>query len=270
MKKIFTLLTLALVFLGVRNEASAFFGRKKSGENTIRIGATPVPHAEILEVVKGQLAEAGYDLDIVEFTDYVTPNISLNDGALDANFFQHKPYLEAFSADRGLDLAVAGKVHVEPLGLYSEKIKDLADLPVGATIAIPNDPSNGARALILLENAGLIGINPEAGLKATEFDITDNPKGLKFKALEAAQLPRVLRDVDAAIINGNYALESDLNPVEDSILLEGADSPYSNIVAVKAGNQTDPKIAALIRALQSQEVKEFILGKYSGGVVPAF
>ena len=270
MKKFITLLTLAVLFLGVNEKGLAFFGRKKVSENTIKVGATPVPHAEILELVKDELKEKGYDLEIVEFTDYVTPNISLNDGGLDANYFQHVPYLEAFSSDRNLDLVSAGTVHVEPLGLYSEKVKSLSDLPEGATIAIPNDPSNGARALILLEEAGLIVVDPTAGLKATEHDITSNPNGYKFRALEAAQLPRVLRDVDAAIINGNYALESNLNPVEDSILLEGAESPYANIVAVKNGNETDPKIEALLKALQSEKVKEYILANYKGGVVPAF
>lgn len=270
MKKLLSLLSLGVLFLGVNQEGEAFFGRKKSDENTIKVGATPVPHTEILEEVRDDLEAKGYKLEIVEFTDYVTPNISLNDGALDANYFQHLPYMESFASDRGLDIVSAGNVHVEPLGLYSEKYENIKELPEGATIAIPNDPSNGARALILLEDEGLIELDPKAGLKATEFDITSNPKGYKFKALEAAQLPRVLRDVDAAVINGNYALESGLNPVEDSLLLEGAESPYANIIAVKAGDEKSEKVKALIEVLQSEEVKEFILGKYNGGVVPAF
>lgn len=271
MKKLFKLLTLgaltaALLGCGGSKEEST----GTTADNKIKVGATPVPHAEILEVVKEDLAEKGFELEIIEFTDYVTPNISLNDGALDANYFQHVPYLESFSSDRGLDLVAAGTVHVEPIGLYSETLVSIEELHPGSTIAIPNDPSNGGRALILLEDAGLIEIDPAAGLNATEFDITSNPKNLKFKALEAAQLPRVLRDVDAAIINGNYALESNLNPVEDSILLEGAESPYANVVAVKAGNETSEKTKALLEALQSDKVKEFIDEKYNGGVVSAF
>lgn len=259
------ILTVALVGCGGSKDTAGDTANKK-----IKVGATPVPHAEILEVVKEDLADKGYDLEIVEFTDYVTPNISLNDGALDANFFQHVPYLESFSKDRGLELISAGTVHVEPIGLYSETLISLEELHPGSTIAIPNDPSNGGRALILLEDAGLIEIDPAAGLNATEYDITSNPKNLKFKALEAAQLPRVLKDVDAAIINGNYALESNLNPVEDSILIEGADSPYANIVAVKAGNETNEKTKALLEVLQSEKVKKFIDEKYNGGVVSAF
>ncbi len=269
MKKLLLTFVVLSVFLSTKFDTYAFFG-KKDKSKVITVGATPVPHAEILEVVKDDLKEKGYDLEVVEFTDYVTPNISLADGVLDANFFQHLPYLDTFKEDRNLDLSSAGNVHVEPLGLYSKKISSLDELPRNAKIAIPNDPSNGARALILLESAGLIKIDPSAGLKATEFDITDNPKNIKFVALEAAQLPRVLTDVDAAVINGNYALESNLNPVEDSIVLEGKDSPYANIVAVKTEDLNSEKTAALMEALQSDEVKKFILDNYNGGVVPAF
>ena len=239
-------------------------------QTVIKIGATPVPHVEILEAVKPLLKAKGYDLEIVEFTDYVTPNIALNDGQIDANFFQHVPYMESFAKDKALKLISAGKVHVEPLGLYSQKFKSVEELPEGATIAIPNDPSNGGRALILLQSKGLIKLKADAGLDATEADIAENPKKFVFKALEAAQLPRTLQDVDASIINGNYALESKLNPVNDSILLEGADSPYANIVTVVEGHENDEKIKVLIETLQSEKVKKFIAEKYNGGVVPAF
>ncbi|MEI6856893.1 MetQ/NlpA family ABC transporter substrate-binding protein [Psychrilyobacter sp.] len=263
MKKIILLLTLIAVFIGC--------GKKEVAENNVlRVGATPVPHSELLNLIKNDLKKEGIDLQIIEFTDYVTPNLALNDGEIDANFFQHVPYLESFSKDRNLKLVVAGKVHVEPLGLYSKKYTNLKDLPDGALIIIPNDPSNGARALILLEYAGLIKLDPKAGLKATEFDIVTNTHNFKFKAIDAAQIPRTLEDVDAAVINGNYALQSDLNPIEDSILLEGANSPYANIVVVKENHEKNKKIVALINALQSEKVKKFILENYKGGVVPAF
>jgi D-methionine transport system substrate-binding protein len=245
-------------------------GAEKSATKVLKIGATPVPHAEILKLIKDDLAKQGIDLQIVEFTDYVTPNIALNDGQIDANFFQHKPYLDAFSADRGLKLEVLTGVHVEPLGLYSKKFKNVKDLPAGATIAIPNDPTNEGRALLLFQTKGLIKVDPAAGLKGTVQNVTDNPKKFQFKEIEAAQLPRTLEDVDASIINGNYALESGLNPVKDSLILEDANSPYVNIVAVKAGTSSDPRFQALVKALHSQKVKDFILSQYKGGVVPAF
>ena len=270
MKKLFILLSLlALVVVGCgkKEEAKPV---EDATSKVIKVGATPVPHSEILNAIKEDLAAKGYTLEIVEFTDYVTPNIALNDGQIDANFFQHVPYMESFAKDKGLKLVSAGKVHVEPLGLYSQKFKSVEELPEGATIAIPNDPSNGGRALILLQSKGLIKLKADAGLDATEADIAENPKKFVFKALEAAQLPRTLQDVDASIINGNYALESKLNPVNDSILLEGADSPYANIVTVVEGHENDEKIKVLIETLQSEKVKKFIAEKYNGGVVPAF
>lgn len=192
------------------------------------------------------------------------------EGELDANFFQHFPYLEKFSNERGLNLVSAGKVHVEPLGVFSQKIKDIKDLPNKATIAIPSDPSNGGRALILLHNNGIIKLNDPTNLYVTEFDIVENPKKLKFKPIEAAQLPRVLPDVEAAVINGNYALEAGFSPVEDSLLLEGAESPYANIIAVKSGDESKEDIQKLLKALQSKKVSDYIGANYKGGVVPAF
>ncbi len=265
------LLTLA-IGSAVSTESYALFGWGKKNKDTkvIKIGATPVPHSEILEEVKEDVEAKGYKLEIVEFTDYVTPNLALNDGEIDANFFQHVPYMDKFAGDRGLNLVSVGTVHVEPFGLYSEKYKSVEELPTGAVIALPNDPSNGARALLLLEANGLIKLDANAGLNATELDVVENPKGLVFKALEAAQLPRVLRDVDAALINGNYALESGLNPVEDSLILEGAESPYANIITVIGGNEETEKTKILLEVLQSEKVRNFILEKYEGGVVPAF
>jgi len=263
MKKIILILSLIAIFIGC--------GKKEVIENNIlKVGATPVPHAELLNLVKDDLKKEGIDLQIIEFTDYVTPNLALNEGEIDANFFQHLPYLESFSKDRGLKFAVAGKVHVEPLGLYSKKYNSIENLSNGALILIPNDPSNGARALILLEHAGLIKLDPKAGLKATEFDIIENIHNFQFKATDAAQIPRALKDVDAAVINGNYALESNLNPIKDSILLEGAESPYANIIAIKEDHKKDLKIIALMKALNSENVKKFILENYKGGVVPTF
>ena len=260
MKKSFkTLLAAAFILVG----ATALAGE-------LKVGATPVPHAVLLNLVKEDLKTEGVDLKVVEFTDYVTPNLALAEGELDANFFQHFPYLEKFSNERGLNLVSAGKIHVEPLGVFSQKIKDIKDLPNKATIAIPSDPSNGGRALILLHNNGIIKLNDPTNLYVTEFDIVENPKKLKFKPIEAAQLPRVLPDVEAAVINGNYALEAGFSPVEDSLLLEGAESPYANIIAVKSGDESKEDIQKLLKALQSKKVSDYIGANYKGGVVPAF
>lgn len=245
-------------------------GSTSFANTVLKVGATPVPHAEILNSVKEKLAQEGIDLKVVDFTDYVTPNLALSDGELDANYFQHKPYLDKFCEEKGLKLAVAGGVHVEPIGVFSNSLKSLDDIPNKATVAIPNDPSNGGRALILLHNAGLITLNDPTNLYVTEFDVVKNPKNLKFKTLEAAQLPRVLKDVDFAVINGNYALEAGLSPTEDALLLEGKESPYTNIVAVKAGEEKKEEIVKLIEALNSPETAKFINDTYKGGVVPAF
>lgn len=237
---------------------------------SLKVGATPVPHAELLKLVQDDLKAKGVNLEIVEFTDYVTPNLALSDKQIDANFFQHAPYLESFASERHLELESVAKIHVEPLGLYSQKYAKVEDLPKGASIGLPNDPTNEGRALILLQAKGLIKLSPDAGLKAGPAQVAENPKGFVFKELEAAQLPRTLQDLDAAVINGNYALESKLNPVKDALLLEDGDSPYANILVVRKGEGSDPRIKALIEALQSQKVKDYILATYNGGVVPAF
>ena len=267
MTKKLTILTLILILA-----ISAFSGcaKKETEENILKVGATPVPHSEILEFIKPTLAAEGITLEIVEFTDYVTPNLALNDGEIDANFFQHVPYMDSFAAEHDIELASVGTVHVEPLGLYSLSFTDAASIPQGATIAIPNDPTNEGRALLLLEANGLIKLKADATLEATEADVVENPLGLVFKPIDAAQLPRTLEDVDGAVINTNYALEADLNPVEDAVLLEGSDSPYANIVTVRPADVDNENIQKLIKALQSDDVKKFIEEKYNGAVVPAF
>ena len=246
-------------------------GQQAEEKKEITVGATPVPHAKILkEVVKPKLAEEGITLQIKEFTDYVTPNLALSDGSIDANYFQHVPYLNNFKEERDLDLTYTAKVHLEPMGLYSNKIDSLDGLKSGSTVAVPNDATNEGRALLLLENKGLIKLEEEAGLKATPVDIVENPKNLKFKELEAAQLPRVLKDVTAAVINTNYALEADLVPTKDAIVIEGEDSPYANVLAVRTGNKNDPLIQKLTKVLTSEEVKQYIQEQYKGGIVATF
>lgn len=266
MKKVLALiLTLIFVF------SFAGCGAKKEeakDSKVIKVGATPVPHEEILEKVKPILAREGYELKIVEFTDYVTPNTALQDGDLDANFFQHIPYLKKSNEEKHLNLDYTVKVHIEPMGVYSQKIKNLKDLKNGAEIAIPNDPTNGARALRVLESAGLIKL--KSGDLISKIDITSNPKNLKIQELDAPQLPRVLGDVDAAVINTNYALEANLNPQKDALALESKDSPYANVLAVRKEDKEKPAIKALSKALNSPEIKKFIEEKYKGSIIPAF
>ncbi|WP_159991449.1 MetQ/NlpA family ABC transporter substrate-binding protein [Pelistega ratti] len=236
----------------------------------VSVAATPVPHAEILEAIKPTLAKEGVDLDIRVFTDYVQPNIQVHEKAIDANFFQHKPYLDSFNKDRGMNIVSVGNVHVEPFGAYSNKLKKGDEIPEGAKVAIPNDPSNNARALLLIEKQGLIKLKDPNNIFATAADITENPKKLKFVELEVATLPRVLDDVTFALINANYALEAGLNPVEQALFIEDANSPYANFLATLPENVDKPEIKALVKALQSAEVKKFIEDKYKGAVVPAF
>jgi D-methionine transport system substrate-binding protein len=236
----------------------------------LSIAATPVPHAELLEFVKPDLAKEGVDLDIKVFTDYVQPNLQVADKHIDANFFQHQPYLDSFNKEHGTQLVSVGLVHVEPFGAYSSKIKNLKDLPDGAQVAIPNDPSNGARALLLLQKQGLIKLKDPSNILATARDVADNPKHLKFRELEAATLPRVLPDVDMALINTNYALEAGLNPVKDALFIEDKDSPYANLVVTRADRKDDPAIRKLVDALHTQKVRDYILTHYKGAIVPAF
>ena len=216
----------------------------------LKVGATAVPHAEILEQIKPELAKEGVDLQIIEFNDYVQPNLALNDGELDANFFQHQPYLDEFAAEHSVKLVSAGGVHIEPMGIYSKKVKALA--------------------LILMAKAGIITLKDNNDIKATVQDVVANPKNIQFQEVEAAQLPRVLDDVDAAVINTNYAMQAGFVPASDALIIEDSTSPYVNIVAVREGDQEKPAIQKLMKALKSEAVKKFIEEKYKGAVVPAF
>ncbi len=245
----------------------SFVGCSKDDSSVLKVGATPEPHAEMLKLVVDNLAEQGISLKVIEFTDYVTPNEALEGGQIDANFFQHLPYMESFNAERGYHIVNAGGIHIEPVALYSKKVSSLEELKDGATIAIPNDPTNEGRALLLLQSAGLIKLDENAGITATPQNIVENPKNIKFHEIEAASLPRVLLDVDAAVINGNYAIPAGLSANSDGLVVEGADSPYVNIIAVKDGKESDEKVTALVKALQSDEIAEFIAERYPNGEV---
>ncbi len=244
---------------------------KSSATEVLKVGASPVPHAQILKFVKDRLAaKEGLNLEIVEFTDYVQPNVQLDEGRLDANFFQHRPYLDDFNTSKGTKLAFVQPVHLEPLGLYSKKITEVGKLAQNATVAVPNDATNLGRALKLLADNGLVTLKAGAGAAATERDVTGNPKGLRFQPLEAAQLPRSLEDVDAAVINGNYALEAGLKPAENALVLEkAAGNPYANGLVVAAGHEQDPRVVKLAKLLAGPEVKQFIEQTYKGAVIPA-
>lgn len=241
---------------------------------TLTVGATPNPHAEILAQVKDDLAAEGIDLVVKEYSDYVVPNTAVEEGDLDANYFQHTPYMEKFNEENGTHLVSVGKIHYEPMGIYPGLTKTLEELPDGATIAVPNDATNEARALQLLAAQGLIELKEDAGLNATPNDITSNPKNLQFKELEAAMLPQTASEVDLSVINSNFAMEGGMNPATDSLASEDADSEaaqtFANIIAVKEGHKNDPAIQALVKALQSDKVKEYIEKTYSGAVVAVF
>ncbi|MEV4455420.1 MetQ/NlpA family ABC transporter substrate-binding protein [Microbispora sp. NPDC049633] len=237
----------------------------------LKVGVSPVPHAQIIKYVADNLAAAkGLKLEIVEFSDYVQPNLQLQDGQLDANYFQHKPYLDDFNASKGTKLSFVAPVHLEPLGLYSKKVKDLASLPQDGTVAVPNDATNLGRALKLLADNGVVTLKDGVGTAATERDVTGNPKNLTFRPLEAAQLPRSLDDVDAAVINGNYALEASLNPSSDALVLEKAEgNPYANGLVVAQGRESDPRVKTLVELLTGPEVKKYIEDTFKGSVIPA-
>ncbi|KAB2520931.1 ABC transporter substrate-binding protein [Pseudomonas sp. GXM4] len=237
---------------------------------TLTVAATPVPHAEILEFVKPALAKEGVDLKVKVFTDYIQPNVQVAEKRLDANFFQHQPYLDEFNKAKGTSLVAVTGVHLEPLGAYSSKLKDLKDLPGGANVVIPNDATNGGRALLLLAKAGVITLKDPTNILSTLKDIEQNPKDLKFRELEAATIPRVLTQVDLALINTNYALEAKLDPSKDALVIEGNDSPYVNILVSRADNKDSDAMKKLAAALHSPEVKQFITEKYKGAVLPAF
>jgi len=259
MKKLLT----ALAAAAALTSAAAHAGE-------ISVAATAVPHAELLEFVKPALTKEGVELKIKVFTDYVQPNVQVAEGRLDANFFQHQPYLDEFNASRGTALVSIAGVHVEPFGAYSSKIKKLDELSEGAQVVIPNDATNGGRALLLLQKAGVIKLKDGAGITATVKDIAENPKGIKVRELEAATLPRVLAQVGLALINTNYALEAGLNPTKDALVIEGADSPYVNILVTTAEKKDNADLQKLAKALHTPEVKKFIADQYKGAVVPAF
>jgi D-methionine transport system substrate-binding protein len=247
-------------------------GSGDSKNGALVVAASPVPHAEILNYVKDHLAKkAGLKLDVREFTDYNTPNTATQDGSVDANYFQNQPFLDDFNKKKGTDIVPVATVHLEPLGLYSHKVKKAGDLKNGATLGVPNDTVNEGRALKLLAANGVIKLKAGAGNDATPKDIAANPKGLKFKELEAAQLPRSLDDVDAAVINGNYAIEAHLKPAKDALILESPKSnPYGNFLAVKKGNEDDPRVKKLAKLLTSPQVKKFIKDTYDGSVLASF
>ena len=236
----------------------------------ITVGVSPGEHAEIMEEVARIAQPKGLNIEVIEFSDYVVPNQALNDGDLDANSFQHRPYLENQIKDRGFELVEIATTITTPMGIYSDRIKDLADLPEGANVGIPNDPTNGGRALLLLQDLGLIALADGTGLVPTPLDVTENARDLKFVELDAAQLPRSLADTDISIINTNYALDAGLNPKTDAIAMEKPDSPYVNIIVVKDGQQDQPWVAQLIEAYHSPEIKAFIEEKYDGSVLTSW
>lgn len=259
--KIFTLMALGL---------SAASLPALAQDKTFKVGVTAGPHAQIMEVVKEQAAKDGLNVQIIEFTDYVQPNAALAAGDLDMNSYQHQPYLDSANKDRGYKLVSVGKTVIFPIGIYSKKIKSLKEFPQGGKFSLPNDPTNGGRALLLLQDQGLIKLRPEAGLKATPIDVIENPKKIKFIELDAAQLPRALDDVDAGAVNTNFALEAGLKPGRDSIVMESPDSPYANVLVVQEKNKADPRVVKFVTIYQSPAVKEFIIKKFDNVVVPAF
>ena len=258
MKKLIIAASLAALFAG-----SAL-------AETIKVGVTPAEHAQIMEQVKKVAAGKGLDIEILEFSDYVVPNQALADGELQANSFQHQPYLDNQIADRKFDLVSVGTTITTPMGVYSKKVKSLDELKDGATVGIPNDPTNGGRALLVLAFKGVLKVNEAVGLKVTPADITENPKNIQIVELDAAQLPRSLDDTDASVINTNYATAAGLNPKKDSIAIESEKSPYANVIAVRAEDKDKPWVKTLVESYHSPEVKSFILEKYNGTVIPSW
>lgn len=245
-------------------------GKPETPDDVLTVAATAVPHAEILEDAKARLAADGVKLEVRVFNDYVQPNTQVAEGRIKVNYFQTKPYLDEYNAARGTKLETIAAIHVEPFAAYSKRWKSVAELPAGAEVVIPADGSNAGRALLLLQKSGLIRLKPEAGALATVRDIVDNPRQLKIRELEAATLPRVLDQVDLALINTNYALDAGLNPLRDALFIEDRDSPYANYVVGLPGAAEDPRVKKLVAALHSAETRAFIERKYQGAVIPAF
>lgn len=249
---------------------AALFSAGPALAEDIKVGVTAGEHAQIMEKVKEIAAKKGLNIDIVEFSDYVVPNQALADGDLNANSFQHQPYLDNQIADRGFDIVSVGTTITTPMGVYSKKVKSLDELQDGATVAIPNDPTNGGRALLVLASKGLIKVNPEAGLKVGPADVTENPKNIQFAELDAAQLPRSLDDVDAAVINTNYAMEAGLHPKKDAIAIEGEKSPYANVIAVRTADKDAPWVKTLVESYHDDSIRTFINEEFKGALIPAF
>ncbi|NLD17012.1 MAG: MetQ/NlpA family ABC transporter substrate-binding protein [Tissierellia bacterium] len=277
MKKNLVLLTVALLLVltacggGGDKPATTTEPAKTDGELTkVVIGVSPAPHGEIVEGLEEEFKAAGIEVEIVTFDDYVQPNLALDDGSLDLNYFQHQPYLDSFIAEHGVELVTIGQVHVEPLALYSDKYESIEELPEGAEIIIPSDPTNGARALLLLQSAGLIELSDPTNLAATEADITENPKNFKFTAIDPANIARTYTDVDGGVINANFAIDAGLNPMEDGILVEGDQSPYANVVVVKAGEESNETFLKVVEILNSDASRKFIEEKYEGTIKPVF
>ncbi|MFE4591506.1 MetQ/NlpA family ABC transporter substrate-binding protein [Streptomyces laurentii] len=264
-------LALGLTACGTASDPSSSSDAAGSADKPLVVGATPNPQADILNFVKDKLAaKAGLKLEVKEFTDYVLPNTATENGQVDANYFQHQPYLDDFNKKNGTHLTSVASVHLEPLGIYSKKVKALKDIKAGQTVAVPNDTTNEGRALHLLADNGLITLKPGVGTDASLADITDK-KGLEFKELEAATVPRALNDVDAAVINGNFAIDAGLQPAKDALVVEKAEgNPYANILVVKKGQEKDARVAKLAKLLTSPEVKKYIEDHYDGAVIPAF
>lgn len=273
-KKIFSLLLcltfIAMLAAGCGQSTPAKPAAAPNADKPLKVGVTAGPHAQILEAVKKVAEKDGLKIQIVEFNDYIQPNVALNQGDIDINSFQHLPYLENIVKDRKYDIVLLAKTITFPMGIYSKKLKTVKDLPYGATIAIPNDPTNGGRALALFEQAGLIKLKPGLGHKATVVDIVDNPKKLKIKELDAAQIPRSLDDLDLAAINTNYAMPAGLVPGKDSLVLEDPNSPYANILAVRGKDKDNPLYQKFVKAYHSDEVKKFVQDEFKGSIVVAW
>ena len=274
MKKILSLLLATALFLvacGNKNENKESTSSQSGAAKTEKliVGATPIPHAELLNLVKDDLKKEGIELEVVEFNDYVQPNKALADKSIDANFFQHVPYMEDFGKKNHIDMVAVGNIHLEPMALYSKKIKNIKDLKSGDALIIPNDPTNGGRALILLDKAGIIKLKDNTKLDSTPADIIKNPKNIKIETLSNEQIAPRLSEVAGAIINSNFAIDAKVTKNE-IILIEGKDSPYVNVVTVLKESQNDERVKKLVKALQSEKVKKYIEEKYDGRVIPAF
>lgn len=272
-KSLLVILLLCFALVGCNksaNNQAAGEATAEGEDNKIVIGVSPVPHGEIINGLSEQFKAAGLDVEVVTFDDYIQPNEQLAAGDLDANYFQHGPYLDEFCKQNNLDLVSIGNVHIEPIALYSDKIKDVSELKDGDEIIIPNDPSNGGRALILLDKIGIIKLKDNTNLLSTENDIAENPKNIKIVPMEAQNVPNTYTDAAAAVINSNYAIGAGLNPNSDALVVEDIDSPYANLVAVRNGEENQEKFKKLMEVLQSEDSKKFIEEKYDGAIIPAF